>query len=113
MEKIEFKSQISTTREQSERLLKLGLKKETADMMYITDANVPEEHRYYDLVPECYESCLEGIVHIPAWSLCRLFEMLPDSIKVMIDNMVDMVECLISEGLFDKDYLEENNESKN
>lgn len=34
MEKIEFKSQICTTREQSERLLALGLKKETADMVY-------------------------------------------------------------------------------
>lgn len=31
---MEFKSQICTTREQSERLLKLGLKKETADMVY-------------------------------------------------------------------------------
>ena len=29
-----FNSQICTSREQSERLLKLGLKKETADMMY-------------------------------------------------------------------------------
>lgn len=29
-----FNSQICTTREQSERLLVLGLKKETADMMY-------------------------------------------------------------------------------
>lgn len=35
MEKsLEFNSQICTTREQSERLLKLGLKKETADMVY-------------------------------------------------------------------------------
>lgn len=77
MEKIEFKSQISTTREQSERLLKLGIRKETADMMYITDVNVPEEHRYYDLETECYEPCLEGIVGIPAWSLHRLVEMIP------------------------------------
>ena len=29
-----FNSQICTTREQSERLLALGLKKETADMVY-------------------------------------------------------------------------------
>lgn len=32
--KFEFKSQICTTREQSERLLKLGIKKETSDMVY-------------------------------------------------------------------------------
>lgn len=31
---MEFKSQICTTREQSEKLLALGLKKETADMVY-------------------------------------------------------------------------------
>lgn len=77
MEKIEFKSQICTTREQSERLLKLGLKKENADMMYITDGRVPEEYRHYDIVTECYESCLEDIVYIPAWSLHRLVEMIP------------------------------------
>ena len=32
MDDFNFKSQICTTREQSERLLALGLKKETADM---------------------------------------------------------------------------------
>lgn len=31
---MEFKSQIATTREQSEQLLALGLKPETADMVY-------------------------------------------------------------------------------
>lgn len=77
MEKFEFKSQICTTREQSERLLALGLKRETADMMYITDGRVPEEYRHYDIVTKCYESCLEDIVYIPAWSLNRLVEMIP------------------------------------
>lgn len=36
---MEFKSQICTTREQSERLLSLGLNKETADMVWT--------HAYY------------------------------------------------------------------
>lgn len=31
---MEFKSQIATTREQSERMLALGIKPETADMVY-------------------------------------------------------------------------------
>lgn len=31
---MEFKSQIATTREQSKQLLELGLKPETADMVY-------------------------------------------------------------------------------
>ena len=77
MKNFEFKSQVATSIEQSKRLLELGLKKETADMMYITDGRVPEEYRHYDLVPEYYESCLEDIVHIPAWSLHRLVEMIP------------------------------------
>ena len=34
--KFNFNSQICTTKEQSERLLALGLKKETADMVYRT-----------------------------------------------------------------------------
>lgn len=39
---MEFKSQICTTREQSERLLALGLKPETADMVYhYTKSKVP------------------------------------------------------------------------
>lgn len=32
---MEFKSQIATTREQSERMLALGIKPETADMVYL------------------------------------------------------------------------------
>ena len=83
MEKsLEFNSQICTTKEQSERLLHLGLKKETADCIYITDEHVPEEHRHYDLIPEYYESCLEGIVHIPAWSLHRLLCLIPKEVNI-------------------------------
>ena len=127
MEKIELKSQICTTREESERLLKLGLKKETADMMYITDVNVPEEHRYYDLVPEFYESCLEGIVHIPAWSLHRLLFLIPKEIDIkgykfplradvilklgdgdyIYEKLIGVIERLIKGGYYNQDYLEE------
>lgn len=77
---MEFKSQICTSVEESKRLLELGLKKETADMMYITDGRVPKEYAHYDLVHEYYESCFEDIVHIPAWSLHRLVEMVPHTI---------------------------------
>ena len=65
-----FKSQVCTSRSQSERLLTLGLKKETADCVWIEmskddwriDANGWKE--YYSIIEE-------GIV--PAWSLGRLF----------------------------------------
>ena len=69
-----FNSQICTTREQSERLLSLGLKKETADMHWayhsVTATRYVVAHPC-DGVGEC----------IPAWSLWRLCEMLPPSIK--------------------------------
>ena len=74
--KFNFKSQICTTREQSERLLALGIKKETADMWY----------------PHFAKTCpipLMGEVlttdDTPAWSLGRLLEMLPSPIPISED----------------------------
>lgn len=70
-----FKSQICTAREQSERLLALGLKKETADMFI--RINWGNELAYDN--NGGYIGNLDTI--IPAWSLWRLIEMLPPSIK--------------------------------
>ena len=118
---IKFNSQICTTREQSEHLLALGLKKETADIRGV-----------------------EGIEHTPtyAWSLHRLWELLPKSIwhdnglekkyhpiieygfvnyvtacgMELFDfdcgyevwgSMIVVIEWLIKEGYFNKEYLEE------
>ena len=75
---MEFKSQICTTKEQSDRLLELGLKPETADC--------------------CLDDVIDGIYspmsvkkifesQIPAWSLHRLIELCPESIN--IDGYVD------------------------
>lgn len=77
-----FNSQICTTREQSERLLALGLKKETADMVWT--------HAYYSTwTATIKENPLyfhEGDEDtIPAWSLGRLIEMLPSIIKLKED----------------------------
>ena len=77
---MEFNSQICTTKEQSERLLALGLKKETADMRY--------QILYLDLggvLKECTPSLepyppLNNDRFIPAWSLHRLIEMIPSKI---------------------------------
>lgn len=127
MKTFEFNSAICTSREQSERLLELGLKKETADMMYITDGRVPEEYRHYDLVPEYYESCLEDMVHIPAWSLHRLLYLIPKEVNIdgfnfplrsdvimrledadfMYERLIGIIERVIEQGYFNKDYLEE------
>ena len=64
-------SQICTTREQSERLLALGLKKETADMKHIPYSS--------DVVPKRYDDNFgfNDSEYIPAWSLHRLIEMMP------------------------------------
>lgn len=62
-----FKSQICTTKEQSKRLLVLGLKKETADMKLIPYSSESISIDYNDgnfLDDELY----------PAWSLHRLMD---------------------------------------
>ena len=121
MEKFEFKSAICTSVEQSKRLLALGLKKETADMMYITDKNVPDEYRLYRLIPEYDEQCPEYLIHIPAWSLHRLVEIMfkgdiegfvgynihANSVNIMYEYAISNIEALIKMGSFNKDYLEE------
>ena len=76
-----FKSQICTSKEQSERILALGLKKETADMTihikddgswYVTAEPFYEWEDDMNTIPSLEET--EQI--LPAWSLHRLLELL-------------------------------------
>ena len=82
---INFNSQICTTREQSKRLLDLGLKKETADMYYPNGIQ-DSEHIIRAIYPAFWESdtkidaFIKGRV-TPAWSLHRLMEMIPFNLK--------------------------------
>ena len=130
---MKFTSQICTTKEQSERLLALGLKKETADMHH---------YQYIDggrWNIEAHPS-IAGYTSrlVPAWSLHRLIEMMPtvithddyslilginatcvyyaddeyaETFKAFEGNLYDcVVKCivwLIKEGYFNKEYLEE------
>lgn len=73
MVEFNFKSQIATTKEQSERLIALGLRKETADMWY------PHFALAYP-IPLVDEVLTTD--DIPAWSLGRLLEMLPSPIPI-------------------------------
>jgi hypothetical protein len=126
-----FTSQICTTKEQSERLLALGLKRETADcvMMYYDGWHIGEaEHFDFDKDP------VE-----PAWSIDRLIEMMPSFIDIegfaymlkiiqgklfsyysniagnaflygkgnVYESAIYTIECLIKGGYFNKEYLEE------
>ena len=128
---MKFNSQIATSRSQSERLLALGLKKETADMVY-QYLNQWDGWYLHPLEEE------EGIIHteIPAWSLHRLIEMMPrkvfwedkwcwlyfgldgvlytDLVYKTKDfshrcglyyNVISAIEWLIKEGYFNKEYL--------
>lgn len=148
---MKFNSQICTTKEQSERLLALGLKKETADMRY--------QIQYLDwggVLKECTPSLepyppLNNDRFIPAWSLHRLIEMMPKQVKTpkpayswygedlafqidddlciiyedwgieneeyrfcgkgfynsnLYDNIIECIDWLITEGYFNKEYLE-------
>ena len=128
-----FNSQICTTREQSERLLALGLKKETADMCWTIDERD-------NIVIWLIVRTVEYIV--PAWSLHRLWELLSKikkyegedelmyprisieeddvifinpksiwvrrsfcSLKGVYENIINCIEWLIKEEYFNKEYL--------
>ena len=103
--KFNFKSAICTSREQSERLLALGLKKETADCCYY----------YYDgeyLIAFAEDAKYES--DIPAWSLHRLIELAygnwkEEIVPVYLGNSYDMligrIEFQVKQGKFNKEYL--------
>ena len=100
-----FTSQICTTRSQSERLFALGLKKETADMMYCKTASG-------ELITVKDDDYLEHL-DIPAWSLHRLIEILDiwylDLDFHNFDNAYEQVisyfEDRVKGRFINKDYL--------
>lgn len=103
---MEFTSQICTTKEQSKRLLALGLKKETADMFHYQwsegiwgiEARIPYTHN-------------ERM--IPAWSLHRLIEIanLPQYWECISGNwyeeVIATIQSKIHIGELNKEYLED------
>ena len=111
--KFNFNSAICTSKAQSERLLALGLKKETADMIYpsYTDMKSGKLLKVSDTPVVIYQ--LQSCYDIHAWSLARLVEMATESPKeyCMIwvpnayDDIISDIESLIKEGYFNKDYL--------
>ena len=107
---MDFTSQICTTKEQSERLLAFGLKKETADMYY--EGRL--EGEWPRIMPHKtemdYFNLWDSI--IPAWSLHRLIEMVAGgSEEQMIflpdpyDELIEEIAGAIMVGCFPKEYL--------
>ena len=133
--KFNFKSQMCTTVAQSERLLALSLKKETADMNY-TRLSKGDHWTLFIGLPMGYDEIPNEYL-LPAWSLHRLIEMMPfdvipeggfDNCFTLIknypkgysveydgfsyyykeniyDTLIDAIEHLIKEGYFNKEYL--------
>ena len=109
--KFNFNSQVCTSKVQSERLLALGLKPETADMRW---ERISEKYAYYPSTKTPYASS-----DIPAWSLHRLIEMYLNSSYYLIESIefetddeedaytktIRQIEWLIKEGYFNKEYL--------
>lgn len=130
MNDYDFKSSICTSIGQSEKLMALGLKSDTADMRIVKDrAND-------DPVMFPAEQCDDH--GIPAWTLGRLMEMMPYSVEVhnmtwtlqvskgyvrygmvgtgkayvgfiqrpnTYDAIIDCIEWLIKDGHFETEYL--------
>lgn len=121
---MEFKTQVTTTIEQSQKLLELGVKPETADMT----------HHYLNSIDDYELKDIEfsRIMHlrelvnkrpvvgrsgddlyakdVPAWSLHRLIEMYDVNPKAIFTNdaygiLIDEIEESIKEGYFNEEYL--------
>lgn len=125
---MKFNSQICTSQEQSERLLALGLKKETADMhhSYYTRVSFDGSKSHFWKEETGYSENA-----IPAWSLDRLMELVPHRYgeycdyannfmyyynipfdvveqfrgETRYEYLIDCIEWLIQHGCFNKKYL--------
>lgn len=121
---MELNTQICTAREQSQRLLELGLKNDTADMVYCMELH-PEGWHHSDSVYVRHGKLSED--EIPAWSLHRLIALCDAPITInhesctvtygieldfhglptIYDNLIDCIQWLIEEGMFNLKYLED------
>jgi hypothetical protein len=127
-EKIKFNTQICTTKEQSKRLLKLGLDVDTSDLSWVAmklwgdGVEIPEEERSYFLAKhnDDFFCGRYDVDCIPAWSLHRLIAMLPDrnrdwltdycdfkDCSKVYDEVVSLIEWMIENEYFNKEYLKE------
>ena len=112
--KFNFKSQIATTKEQSERLIALGLKKETADMVHFFSQSLAQDWTIVPLADSETARYIQGI-EIPAWSLGRLIEMALKDVLICgisftfdedtYEKVIGIIEYQIEGGYFNKEYL--------
>lgn len=112
MNELKFNSQVCTTKEQSQRLLELGLKPETADMAHIAFGGGGMMTRPYDWL------CTTEVDinnFYPAWSLHRLLCMLDyDNAKTFdimpnlaYEDVIATISLRVGCGAFNKEYLKQ------
>jgi len=82
------KSPMGTSPEQSELLRSIGLPDSTADMYLVKHWASPFGEfkimdKHYDDYPP------EGVDHIPAWSLARLIDLLPEFLSIIEGDDID------------------------
>lgn len=107
---MEINSQVCTDIDQSKKLIKLGLKSETADLFYTFDYTIGEIGGINILTDI---NKLEDL-DIPAWSLHRLIKICSDNYisfhlnlknDSLYDEIILLVEQLIKANKINKDYL--------
>ena len=98
---MKFNSQICATKEQSERLLALGLKRETADcfLEYVGRDNYGNNVWHPSIIVNNYRMP-DYSIDFPAWSLHRLIEMIPTAIP----DKFDITHCFLIDGAIDISY---------
>lgn len=111
----EFETQICTTIEQSQHLLDLGLKPETADMVYEYEGTYPYDCNLSILEDGDYISSNIITEDIPAWSLHRLIVLLnPQTVEFAMstvygayEDVIYNISISIKNGTFNKEYLKQ------
>lgn len=116
---MEFNSQVCTTKIQSERLLALGLKRETADMCINLshESELVYSFSYSKALSLYHNYGLDRITNtdllLPAWSLHRLIEIanLPQYWECISGNwyeeVIAHIQSMIHINGLNKEYLEE------
>lgn len=127
MNELKFNSQVCTTKEQSQRLLKLGVKPETADMeiLVIGDEEITQFVGFNITADGVRINNVEiegeTISYIPAWSLHRLLSIgingdymglwniniNIDTVEDMFEQLIKLIEWTIEDGAFNKEYLKQ------
>lgn len=118
----EFNSQICTSKEQSQRLLNLGLKPETADMeILVIGGEEITQFIGFNITADGVrinnvEIEGETISYIPAWSLHRLMCICAEPYLSMhlnvknnnlYDYLITIIKRLINTDKINKEYLEQ------